>query len=229
MTNSALAASLVASLAWPALVAGLVICFREPLRKLIGRIRAAEIAGSRFEFGHELSAAEAKTDQAVSDVTAISGSVDGVIPPSESLLTKQPPIKRPLTPSQQAEWAHRRMSELALVTEANPSFAIIRAWEDLADLLFDYASAVLKERPPGTRNPWWFLPVMRDSGDLTPSYVEAVRGLQNLRNKVAHGDHQPTPGEAVTYVDTASKLASVAALQLGQYVESHAPDSEPVN
>lgn len=41
-------------------------------------------------------------------------------------------------------------------------------------------------------------------------YFTAVRALRDLRNRVAHGKANPTPGEAITYAESAAELAGAA-------------------
>jgi hypothetical protein len=115
---------------------------------------------------------------------------------------------------------------LARDAEANPSFTIIQAWENLSDLLVGYIDVVLAMGQRGRFSLTTWLQTMEKQQEVTPSFVEAVKDVQRLRNAVAHGEHTPTPGEAVAYVDTVSKLAYVAALQGALYEEAHKPASE---
>jgi hypothetical protein len=238
MGGFGLAASLVGSLAWPVLVAGSVIFFRQPLKKLIGRLKSAQVAGQSFEFGPQLEEAEDRADVAVSDSDLIP-SAAGVRPPSEITEEKALPISPDhdvssgeTSPSDAspgeasaspeyvrdptlvlAERAEANVKRLSEEAEANPSFTVLRAWEILSSLLADYAETFLPERLKG-RSPYALLPELQKLGKLSPSYVAAVQDLRRLRNAVAHGQHNPTPGEAIAYVETTGKLVFVGTFQL---------------
>jgi hypothetical protein len=235
-----LVASLVGSLAWPVIVAGIILFFHQPLIKLIGRLKSAQVPGASFEFGLELQDAEGKADVAVSD-SALIPSAAGVKPPSQITEEKArpgsidggatpdeaPPDQASASPEHDegtesaatiAKAAQSRVSELSKEAEANPSFTVLRAWEILSSLLADYIGTVLPDKPKG-RNPYLLLPELQKAGELTPSYIEAVQDVRRLRNAVAHGQHNPTPGEAIAYVETVQKLVFVGALQLQLYIE----------
>jgi hypothetical protein len=224
MTNLGLVASLVGNLVWPATVAGLVLFFRQPLIKLIGRIKSAQVAGQSFEFGPQLEEAEDKTNVAVSDSAVIPGAAE-VKPPGQITEEKVSPssLDDEASVSQEhdqgarsdfeiAEEARSRVSKLALDAEANPSFTVLRAWEELSSVLADQIGTVLPEKQR-SGNPLALLPEMQKGGMMTPSYIEAVQDVRRLRNAVAHGQHNPTPGEAIAYVETISKLVFVAVFQ----------------
>ena len=52
-----LVASLIASLTWPAVVAGAIILFRKPLAELLGRVKSYEGLGQKVTFGERLAEA----------------------------------------------------------------------------------------------------------------------------------------------------------------------------
>jgi hypothetical protein len=244
MSGSALAASLVGSLVWPALVAAALIGFREPLKDLIGRLKSAKVAGQEFEFGPNLRDAEEKADAAISDAS-VPPDREKVRPPlvlkqylntrsrweSRDFLVEGPGLgiseETPWepTPYERAERARSAIGILARDGETSPSLAIVQAWERLSTLLRDYAAVVLPKSllsyPLAPQ-----LQKLQQQGEVTASFVDAVQDVRGLRNAVAHGEHNPTPGEAVAYVDTVAKLAYVAALQRAQFEEAHEPRSD---
>jgi len=234
MTDAALAASLAGSLAWPAVVAGVVIGFRKPLTKLIGRVKSAEVAGQKFKFGPQLEEAEDKSAAAFSDAPAQPAADEASSLGVFSRVFRQfnrydlwTTIPEPRdetvapTPFEQGEMARQATNALAREAEANPSFTIIQAWDSLSQILFSYKDVVLPREQRGRSSLASWLQEMEKQKEVTPSFVEAVKDVRRLRNAVAHGEHNPTPGEAVAYVDTVSKLAYVAALQRALYEEAH--------
>jgi hypothetical protein len=87
--------------------------------------------------------------------------------------------------------------QLAEMATSNPSFVVIKAWEDLA------ADLIKTLRPNAEiRNPIYWLPELATDGHVSGSFPGAVLELMELRNNVAHGQHNPTAGEAVTYVES---------------------------
>jgi hypothetical protein len=60
------------------------------------------------------------------------------------------------------------------------------------------------------RNPVYWLPELVKDGHIRESFPTAVLELLDLRNNVAHGQHNPTPGEAVAYVESVRGLTSIA-------------------
>ena len=146
------------------------------------------MAGQSFEFGPQLEEAEDKTDVAVSDSALIPGAAE-VKPPGQITEEKVPPgsLNDEASVSQEhdqgvrsafevAEEARSRVSKLALDAEANPSFTVLRAWEQLSSVLADYIRTVLPEKQR-SGNPLALLPEMQKIGKMTPSYVEAVQDV----------------------------------------------------
>lgn len=185
-----LVGSLVGSVIWPVVVICALILFRRPLTDLIGRLKSYEGLGQRLTFGDRLAAAEASTDEAV----------------SQSAITSPSQLR------QGAADTDIEIDSLVLSSESNPSYSILQAWEQLSIAITKYADAVF---PGGFIRGSAInqLPRMLNSGFTTESFVRAVQDLKNLRDKVAHGEHKPTPGEAITYVDTAIVLARVAFVE----------------
>ena len=96
-------------------------------------------------------------------------------------------------------------SPLLLEAEQNPSFVVISAWEQLSASL-RRAGEWLELAPITLRSAKMTAELLRQSRWVNDEFVQAVDELRNLRNRVAHGQHKPTPGEAVTYAETANEL-----------------------
>jgi hypothetical protein len=48
--------------------------------------------------------------------------------------------------------------------------------------------------------------VLAGRGLVPITVIRVIEGLRRLRNKVAHGDHNPTAGEAIIYVISAREV-----------------------
>jgi hypothetical protein len=176
--NSAqFAASVVASLSWPLVVLAALMTFRRPLSDLIGRVVTYKGLGHEVTFGDRLAAAESSVEDALSRSSA--ESFDSGRPPEGELGLSVREVGR------------------------NPSFVIIRAWEQVQDALAEVFSSVF----PGEKRRTQPLSDLERKGIASPQYFTAVRALRELRNSVAHGNANPTAGEAIAYAESAGELA----------------------
>jgi hypothetical protein len=177
MSTAAFISSLVASLSWPVVIICVVVIFRAPLSALIGRIKSYKGLGQEVTFGDRLAGAEASVEEALMQ-SRIAG----------------------------AE-AHERLaaepSPLVREAEGNPSFVVIRGWEQMLEALADLFAAAFPEEEQRRTQP---LQDLERSKIAPREYVTAVRELRDLRNRVAHGLHNPTPGEAVAFAQSVSAL-----------------------
>jgi hypothetical protein len=177
------ASSLISSLAWPLVVIILVVIFRRQLAHLIGRIKSYKGMGQELTFGDRLADAENSVEEAVS--TDTTGKTD---PEQADEIEPNP---------------------LALEAEANPSFVVIRSYEQVASALSDLAGAApQKVNPELRRMPAVVLRELQKSGLISAEMARAVNELRYLRNSVAHGKHNPTPGEAITYAESAQSIST---------------------
>ena len=178
--------SLISTLAWPVAVVVLVLVFRIQLGHLLGRIRSYKGMGQELTFGDRLADAENSVDEAVRSAQVKEGG--------------SAPIETEASP-------------LAREAEANPSCVVIRAWEDVASAIVDLSVAWMPDRD-WRRN--LFSPSLPGellrAGLLNDEFVKAARELFELRNSVAHGKNNPTPGEAVAYAESAQVLAATARI-----------------
>ena len=96
--------------------------------------------------------------------------------------------------------------ELAEVATSNPSFVVIKAWEDLQATLRELAKVAF----PGARCcriHGGCCRIWSSKGYVDETFARAVRDFKGLRDDVAHGKHNPTAGEAVTYLESTRELA----------------------
>ena len=181
--------SLISTLAWPVVVIVLVVIFRTHIASLLGRIKSYKGMGQEVTFGDGLAVAENSVEEAA---RSVSGDESG--------------DKRTET----------EPSPLAREAEDNPSFVVIRAWEQFVVALNELAEGRLpirNIRPDSfLSDPSLILRSLRKSEIVNDEFVTAATELRLLRNKVAHGQHNPTPGEALAYAESARSLGIVAGI-----------------
>lgn len=217
MSNLSFVASLVGSLAVPVTVLAVLVLFRRPLVELLGRIVSYEGLGQKVSFGRKLANAENTVSRATADVqdvavraqiNATSGSRQMVHGQSPSVATSKNEGIREI------DLEKSGFLGLAAVATANPSFVVIKGWEDLRTEL---QALVRAEFPDAkVRNPLDMLPKLEKDKYVNHSFVSGVMELFDLRNNVAHGLHNPTPGEAVAYLNSAERLMMFSAVARGQ-------------
>jgi hypothetical protein len=195
-------ASVVGSLAIPVTVVTALVIFRKPLIDLFSRVNSYEGLGQKVQFGQKLADAEAT----VSDAAARAQ-------PKESADSQSTEGRRHLSSDgEHSENADLVSLGLATVAAANPSFTIIKAWEELTGSLAKLLNE-LEPNPSGSQkftNLVFRFGLLEERGEVDRSFVRAVKELFDLRNHVAHGRNNPTAGEAVAYAESAHQLASTA-------------------
>ena len=183
-------ASAIGSLAWPAFVILLALLFREPVTKLIGRMKSVEAGGAKAEFGVE-----------VADLAANAKKIE----------TADPAVAQENDP---------RLQELLKMATASPTGAIVEAWKDVetaARLLVERSELFISVSETHT---WkhdvrrkYILNTSRLLGKyglLPPAEMSTYEELRTLRNKAAHeSDQVVTPLSAAQYVRVADKLVDV--------------------
>ncbi len=212
MNNLAFAASVVGSLAIPVTILVALLIFRGPLTELLGRIISYEGLGQKVNFGQKLAGAEKSVIKAVAQAQESVGRPQLGGADTEQTVADHALWK--ITSTEQnphdIDLRKAKLVELAELATSNPSFVVIKAWEDLEAALMH----LVKEVFPGTRdvNPLRRLPDLVKEQYVNDSYVNAVRELRDLRNNVAHGQHNPTAGEAITYLESARELSQIAEM-----------------
>lgn len=177
MSTPALVASLVASLSWPVMIICVVVIFRTPLSGLIGRLKSYKGLGQEVTFGDRLAGAEASVEEAL--------------------------LQSKIAGAEARECLAAEPSPLVREAEGNPSFVVIRAWEQMLEALADLFAAAFPDENQRRTQP---LHDLEQSKVAPREYVTAIRELRDLRNRVAHGQHNPTPGEAVAYAQSVAGL-----------------------
>jgi hypothetical protein len=211
MNSLGFIASVVGSLAIPLTVVVALLIFRRPLVDLLGRIISYEGLGQKVNFGQKLAGAEQSVSRAVAQAQEAveQASLDAAA--TDNPVTDQ--ALREITSTEQAlqgvDLERAGLVQLAELATSNPSFVVIKAWEDLSAQLTTMVKTILTEAD--VRNATYWLPELAKSGHINESFPTAVLELLDLRNNVAHGQHNPTPGEAVTYVESVRRLTAIAS------------------
>lgn len=212
MSNLAFIASVVGSLAIPVTVVVALLIFRGPLTELLGRIVSYEGLGQRVNFGQKLAGAEKSVSKAVVQAQETVGRTQVGSADTERMSVDRSLWKITSTEldPQEINLRNAGLVELATLATSNPSFVVLRSWDDLETTLVSLVRSVF----PETRN---FkavsrLPDLVKEEYVDQSFVNAVHDLRGLRNNVAHGQHNPTAGEAVTYLESTRELSQVARL-----------------
>ena len=202
MGNLTFISSLVASLVWPIVVIVVLVLFRKSLADLIVRLRSYKGMGQEVEFGERLAMAEESARLAVKNV---SESVEGEARELPEQLGAEPRL-------------------LIHEAEKKPSYVIIRAWEDLELGLTDLAGVVFPGRPMREGIARLLADLETKDTGLAASFYDAVREFRDLRDRVAHGDHNPTPGEAIAYVQSINRLIMSARFGIYYWLEEKNPE-----
>lgn len=212
MNNLAFVASVVGSLAIPVTILVALLIFRGPLTELLGRIISYEGLGQKVNFGQKLAGAEKSVIKAVAQAQESVGLPQLGGADAEQTVADHALWKITSTEQNRHDIDLRKagLIELAELATSNPSFVVIKGWEDLEAALM----RLVKEVFPGTRevNPLRRLPDLVKERYVDDSFVNAVRELRGLRNNVAHGQHNPTAGEAITYLESARELSQIARI-----------------
>lgn len=185
MSGLQFTAHLVHSVAWPLTVIALVLILRKPLTHLLERLRSGKGFGVELDFGARLGQAEEAVDKVVADA-------------AEELSEQGAP--EPAAPTEVPSHDPENVSD--------PSGTIIRAWEAYGRALTSVFADVLGPRYRNRRlRQHEMVRMLRDIGLINDTFVESANQLRELRNDVAHGNHVPTPGEALAYESAALELS----------------------
>lgn len=205
MNNLAFIASVVGSLAIPATVVTALVIFRRSLVDLISRVSTYEGLGQKVQFGQKLADAEVT----VSDAVARVHPKEPAAP--RSVNNQQEDAPQSSSQGKNSENADPFRLGLGTVAAANPSFTIIKAWEELSESLADLIRQLDPNAPDSRkfrylRNPVFGIRLLGEEGKVDESFARAAQELYDLRNRVAHGRNNPTAGEAVAYAESARQL-----------------------
>jgi hypothetical protein len=189
-------ADLVKSLAWPCAAIAMVWLLRVPLGRLIRLLRKLKYKEFEAEFSQDLN----KLEKVASKST---------LPVDETT-----PQDRLLGELNVADGIIRHVDLL----EASPEAAILTAWVELQQEIYQAAVRLTISRPKSAsafaiREKFW------QDGWLTPEQYRLIIALHRLRNKAAHGG----PDHVITVADATRFLALIEPLI--RYFRSLTPES----
>lgn len=174
-------------LSWPVLIFAALLIFRPSIKDLLGRMKTFEGLGQSMTFEESLARTEEAVDMALENSEAI---------PRDTV--EQSGSKRTSA-----------LSGLEREAASNPSFAIISAWERMQDALRELHSRIFDSSQSRQSGMSVILRNLYSREQIDPGIIESVQNLRSLRNEVAHGFHNPGPGEARTYVQTVESLMTL--------------------
>ncbi|MFE9232844.1 hypothetical protein [Cellulosimicrobium funkei] len=178
-------------LSWPVVVLVAILVFRVPLSERIRALRKAKVGDNELEFSETLREAEESVDSAIGEPP----------PATDSGGSRGPSEPRPDKPDPGVD---SEADELLRKAEDNPSSSMLIAWERFVREQHELIQIL---RPSQRRrSPIAIAEELAGRNIVNHQYVAAVSDLRAMRNAIAHGEHVPTPGEAVTYVQLAEEL-----------------------
>ncbi|MFD6029832.1 hypothetical protein ACFWE5_03905 [Cellulosimicrobium funkei] len=185
-------------LSWPVIVLVALLVFRKPIRKRIKAIRRAKVGAAEVEFTEKLRDTEENVEQVKSDPAAGPGDESD---------------------SEEREDRARQAEERIREAEENPSASVLLAW---ADFEREQRRVAHSLGISGRMDARTLEKELRKRGVGNDQYAEAVMDLRKMRNLVAHGEYEPSPGEAANYVQLSLELCRfLRAWQI------HRPPTEP--
>lgn len=190
------AASVIGNvLSWPVVALTIALLLLQPIRGLIGRVRAAKGFGGEVEFSKTLESVEDSVDEVLESepISEQLADLEAHTRSNSSANQKVSPTAEPGMPD----------------PSRNPSGSIIMAWQQLASALEDL-NRIKAGRGRPTRNHKIIIEQLRRNEAVSQAFCDSAHDLLALRNQVAHGEVVPTQGAAHTYVERANQLEKVA-------------------
>lgn len=177
---------LTALTSWPVIALVIAVLYRNAIKGALQRITKFSGFGQEAEFGQKLAQAESTAEKAIDERRTNTGKaeIEGVDVDDEG----------------ESLWG-----EFASMAEEEPSFVILDSWEVLRQQVEELAILV-SERHPSSTKARPSAEMLARAGVVRDAQVAQYQLLRDLRNQVAHGQHRPTPGEALTYSETARAL-----------------------
>jgi hypothetical protein len=175
-------ASIVGSLAWPAVIIVLLILLRHKLGELVSRMEELKLPGGvSAKFGKELEAARQKIE--------------------ESKAAQE-------VPKEPVRWRTTDSAELLYLAEEFPEAAVMEAFRQVEHAIGENRDK-LPDIPKGTLLS--YVKVLAQRGLVDKVAVDLFQRLRNLRNIAAHGSgaDRVTPGEALEYYAQCVYMAQV--------------------
>jgi hypothetical protein len=206
---------------WPIVILVIALIYRNGIGRALERLLKYKGFGHELEFGQKIAELEEVAATTIAGVLAstlddavLAGSgytrvtstpdiepkaEDEAQPEDEAQAEDEPkPIGIPEAP---VEWPS--LGQLEWLAESAPSYTILMTWERLTETISQIAriDGILR-----TQDTSQSVMILRKAGIMSPAAFKEYQALQDLRNRVAHGRHQPLPGEALAYVVLANGL-----------------------
>ena len=189
-------ASVVASVAWPAVVIWVVWKLKEPIIARIPDLASVTLPGFNAVFGTKVEALAAAEVAAVEEPPAVIAHVGWKEAPD-------------IVDAQGEVWNEERFSEVyndgegevdLLDLKSNPTGVVMEAWKALERTLFTAYHTMRKQSPTPKRigRLQIFKSLLRN-GFLTEAELEVLLGTLKLRNMAAHSDKIITPKNAIEF------------------------------
>ncbi|WP_143228203.1 hypothetical protein [Actinomadura meyerae] len=189
---------------WPLFGLIAVLMFRRPIRAAISRLTSYEGLGGTLTFGEQLAEVEEQ--------------VEGLAAPEDA--SQKPRGLEPARPADEQQLQANPDAGLLLLVQEAPSGAVMQAWSEVErsiHVLFQLhdlenisrADAPERMGRSARVQPTNMVLLMVERRIIPGSILKPIRELRALRNSVAHGQHTPTPGEALTYVETAREIREI--------------------
>jgi hypothetical protein len=151
-------ASLVASLAWPAAIAAIVLIFRSELTRILQRLAHLKYRDLELEFE--------KVRQQAEEL-------------HEELPREEPTSRDPVVLSLE--------DQIWEAVERAPSAAILLAWSVLESAIASAVMRLaISPEPPSFRSPMHNIEMLSKYAALPDQYAHLLNGMRALRNNVAH-------------------------------------------
>ncbi|WP_336985624.1 hypothetical protein [Altererythrobacter aquiaggeris] len=175
-------ASLIASLAWPSAVVILGLSQREPISRLMGRVKTAKMFGAELGISDELEAIQVELEAA-----------------------RVPIGNAPELPPTEKSDAAKRLDQITEeLSKTSATGTVMLSWLQLEEGLRDVAESNNVEWDPLMF--WVNVTKLQHAGLMSRAAKNAIHSLRELRNRVANNsDAEVTLQEAKVFRDTISE------------------------
>jgi hypothetical protein len=214
-------------LSWPVAVLLIVLLLRKQLRELFRTVEnfVLEAGGTKFSLTRNLETARE---------SLAAGKAEALLPPTKSEASSEDPESVDLAPAhkeersppdttamKEAEYLAEQYSHTWKLARKDPSYAIEVAWDRL---IAEQVRRSAHDRGLPTSNDTFKLLIELNSrGLVNDDIVRSVRNLNVVRRKVAFAEKDPSPNEALEYVDVAWEAANVLSFLRSEDAKSQSP------
>jgi hypothetical protein len=179
---------------WPLVAITVVLVYRTSISEFIGRIKSAQLAGSKVD----LNPLEQATD---------------------NLLYAD--VKKPKPPGTLVDdvTTKRAIADRATLAQISPAALIMESYREVEIAMRDLVIAVEKgdsstDTTMMVANPASVLHYLISTRTITPALDQVIQQLRQLRNAVTHTREEPTTAIALAYAESASLAASYLRLAI---------------